>query len=174
MLGYAERDGAAVYNSAVAIGADGAQLANYRKIQLFGTREATLFAPGDEYCLFDLGPHRVGLLICYDVEFAPHVAALAARGAAALLVPTANMHPFSHVPRLTVPSQAANHALAIAYANYCGVEGDLHYCGGSCLVAADGAILAQAGEEEAFLLADLAPHDAGLLSTQARDFRPIG
>ncbi len=108
------------------------------------------------------------------MEFAPHVAALAARGARALLVPTANMHPFTHVPRLTVPAQAVNHALAIAYANYSGHEGDLHYCGGSCLVAADGAILAQAGEEEAFLLADIAGHDEGLLSTQARDFRPIG
>ncbi len=61
VLGYAEREGASVYNSAVAIGADGAPLANYRKIQLYGPREAALFEPGDGYCLFDLGPHRVGL-----------------------------------------------------------------------------------------------------------------
>ncbi len=84
------------------------------------------------------------------------------------------MMPFTHVARLTVPSQAVNHGVAIAYANYCGVEGDLTYCGGSVLVGADGAIHAQAGTAEALLIADLPPPDPALLSTQLDDFRPVG
>lgn len=172
-LGYAERDGTQIFNSAVAIGADGAALGHYRKIQLYGAREAALFTPGTDYCLFDLAGRRAALLICYDIEFAPHVRALAARGVEVILAPTANMLPFTHVARLTVPSQAVNHAVAIAYANYSGAEGDLTYCGGSCIVGADGAVLAQAGPAEAFLLTDIPAPDPALLSTQAADFRTV-
>lgn len=173
-IGFAERDGAAVYNSAIAIGADGARLGLYRKLQLYGPREARLFSPGNEHCLFDLDGRRAALMICYDVEFAPHVAALAARGAEVLLVPTANMLPFAHVPRLTVPAQAVNHAVSIAYANFCGPEGDLTYTGGSVIVGPDGVALAQAGPGPALLVADLLPVDPSRLSTQRADFRPIG
>lgn len=174
-VGYAERDGDRVFNSAIALDAAGAVLARYRKIQLYGPREAALFTPGDRYEVFEFAGRRAALLICYDIEFAGHVAALAARGVELLLVPTANMDPFDHVPRLTVPSQAVNHAVAIVYANYCGTEGDLTYCGGSLVVAADGAVLVRAGRGAAMLVADLGqPPDPAKLSTQARDWRPLG
>lgn len=141
-LGYAERVGADCFNSAVAIDATGAVLGHYRKIQLYGPREAALFRPGDAYTVFDWLGVRTALLICYDIEFAGHVRALASRGVELILCPTANMTPFDHVSRVTVPSQAVNHALAIAYVNYCGSEGALRYCGGSVFVAADGKVLA--------------------------------
>ncbi|MEZ5912691.1 MAG: carbon-nitrogen hydrolase family protein [Paracoccaceae bacterium] len=174
VLGFAERDGERCYNSAVAIGADGRRLAHYRKIQLYGAREARLFSPGADYAVFDHGGRRMALLICYDVEFAPHIRALAEAGVELVLVPTANMDPFMHVPALTVPAQAVNHGLAIAYANYAGTEGDLTYTGGSCLVNADGAVLAQAGRHPALLVADLPAPDAARPSTQQADFRPVG
>ncbi|MFN0116330.1 MAG: nitrilase-related carbon-nitrogen hydrolase [Paracoccaceae bacterium] len=171
--GYAERDGAAAYNSAVCIGARGEVLANYRKLQLFGPREARLFRPGGGYVTFDWAGTRTALMICYDVEFAGHVRALAGQGVKLILCPTANMHPFTHVTRFTVPSQAVNHAVGIAYCNYCGVEGDLHYYGGSVAVAADGHILAEAGGEAEGLVADFGYRpDARLLSSQIADYRP--
>lgn len=173
VVGYAERAGKAVHNSTLAVGADGARLANYRKIQLYGPREKALFAPGGEYALFDLNGRKTALMICYDVEFAAHVAALAALGVELVLVPTANMHPYDHVARLTVPSQAINHGLALAYVNYCGTEGDLDYSGGTCLIGADGAVLATAGPGPALLIADLLAPDPALLSHQAADFRPV-
>ncbi len=172
--GYAERDGDDAYNSAICISATGEVLANYRKVQLFGPREGRLFRPGRDYVVFDWAGHRAALMICYDVEFAGHVRALAERGVTLILCPTANMHPFTHVSRFTVPSQAVNHAVAIAYCNYCDVEGDLHYYGGSLVVAADGHILAEAGGGAEGLVADLsyAP-DRRLLSSQVADYRPI-
>ncbi|MFE3835741.1 nitrilase-related carbon-nitrogen hydrolase [Pseudogemmobacter sonorensis] len=173
VLGYAERAGERIFNSAAAFGPDGALLANYRKIQLFGPRESRLFSAGDSYLTFPLGAERIALLICYDVEFAPHVAALAARGATLLLVPTANMQPFHHVPAHTIPAMAANHGLAIAYANYCGSEGDLTYTGGSVIAGPHGEILAQAGEHPALLVVDLPPRDPARLSTQGTDLRQI-
>ena len=49
---------------------DRAALANYRKTHLFGDLDRAYFAPGDEPVVqADLAGIRVGLLICYDVEF---------------------------------------------------------------------------------------------------------
>lgn len=173
VLGYAEQAGGRLFNAAIAFGPDGATLAQYRKLQLYGPREKALFTPGDTYATFALAGETAALMICYDVEFAPHVAALAARGARLVLCPTANMQPFTHVPDRTVPAMAANHGIAIAYANYCGTEGALAYTGHSLLAGPHGEILARAGEGPALLIADLPPRDAARLSTQGQDLRLV-
>lgn len=172
-IGYAERDGEAVFNSALVLDASGAVAARYRKIQLFGPREAALYQPGGQYVTFDLARTKAGVLICYDVEFAPHVAALVRRGAEVILVPTANMMPFTHVMEATVPAMAANHGLAIVYANYCGTEGDLTYAGRSLIAGPHGEVVARAFEGFSLLVADLPARDPARLSTQQRDFRPL-
>ena len=172
-VGVAEADGGQLFNSAIALGPDGALLSHYRKTQLYGPREKRLYRPGTSHAMFDFEGCRIALLICYDIEFAPLIRDLAGRGAQLILCPTANMQPFTHVAQVTVPSQAVNHEVAIAYANYCGTEGDLTYCGGSVLVGADGAIHARAGLAGALLIADLPDPDPNLLSTQLDDFRPV-
>lgn len=174
VIGYAEHAGEVLHNSALALDAQGREVAHYRKIQLYGPREAALYQPGDAYVTFDLEGVKVGILICYDVEFAPHVSALARQGVEVVLVPTANMMPYTHVMRATVPAMAANHGVAIAYANFCGVEGDLTYAGRSLIAGPHGEVVAQAFETPALLVADLPVRDPGYLSTQARDFRAIG
>jgi predicted amidohydrolase len=173
VMGYAERKGDGLFNSAIALDAAGREVAHHRKLQLYGDREKALYAPGDGYTLFDLAGCRCALLICYDVEFAPHVAALAGRGAEVLLVPTANMEPFVHVVRHTVPAMAASHGVAIAYANFCGEEGALRYTGGSLIAGPHGEIVAQAGGTPALLVADLPEPDPSRLSTQAADLRRL-
>lgn len=170
VLGFAEA-AECLYNSAIAIGADGTILARYRKMQLYGPREMALYHPGRAYCTFDLNGTSTALMICYDVEFAPHVAALAAQGVTLILVPTANMEPFSHVIRHSIAAMAADHGTAIAYANYCGVEGDLTYLGGSLIASRTGDVLAQAGQTPTLLITDLPPTDTARLSTQAADLR---
>lgn len=173
VLGYAEPDGGRLYNATVVFDAMGAQVAHYRKLQLYGPRERSLYTPGDAYTVFDLGGVKAAILICYDIEFAPHVAALAAMGVTLILVPTANMHPFTHVVRHTVPAMAANHGVSIAYANYCGAEGDLTYVGGSQITGPHGETLAMAGDGPALLIADLPARDPARASTQSTDFRKV-
>jgi predicted amidohydrolase len=173
VVGYAERDGDRIYNSAACFGPDGALLLNYRKVQLYGPRETAIYTPGDMLPTFRLNGEISAILICYDVEFAPHVKSLADRGATLILVPTANMAPFTHVPRATVPAMAANHGVTIAYANYCGAEGDLTYIGNSVIAGPHGEILAQAGETPTLLVAELPPRDTTRLSTQSADLRPL-
>ena len=173
VAGYAERHGRDVFNAAAAFDGQGNPIAHFRKIQLYGPREAAIYRPGSAYTTFDLNGTKAAILICYDIEFAPHVAALAAMDVQIILVPTANMAPFTHVAAHTVPAMAANYGVTIAYANYCGVEGDLTYVGGSLIAGPHGEVLAQAGTQPALLIVDLPARDGARLSTQALDFRAI-
>lgn len=174
VTGYAERDGAHVYNSAIALDQTGQEIGHYRKMQLFGPREKSIFARGDAVSTFDLNGIRAAMLICYDVEFAHLTKAVAEQGARLVLVPTANPEPNTHVSRLVVPTHAINHGLTIAYANYCGTEGDIAYCGASVIVAPDAAVLATAGPSPALLVADIDRQpDPALIQTQLADHRPL-
>jgi 5-aminopentanamidase len=173
VVGYAEAAEGAVWNAAICFDAAGREAGNYRKVQLYGAREQSLYRPGAAYVTFDLAGNKAAILICYDVEFAPHIKALADEGVQVLLVPTANMHPFTHVVHHTVPAMAANHGVAIAYANYCGAEGDLTYVGGSQIVGPHGEVLAFAGEGPALLIADIPAVDPARISTQSRDLKRL-
>jgi predicted amidohydrolase len=157
LAGYPERDGEAVYNSAMLIGPDGKRLANARKTHLFGPMEKRLFTPGEELTLATLGDLRIGILICYDVEFPEAVRTLALQGAALVAVPTALMHPFERVAQWLLPVRAFENQVFVAYANRCGREGDIEYCGASCIIAPDGSELARARKAEELLVANLDP-----------------
>ena len=173
-VGWAERDDETVYNAASAFDADGNLLGHYRKVQLFGPMEKASFAFGDAYCLFDLDGVKTALLICYDVEFAPHVRALAERGAKLLLVPTANPAGFEHVSDVFVPARAGESDMTIAYANYCGSEAGLDFGGQSLIAGPDTQVIARAGRSETLLIATLGPvPDAALRSSQLTDFRKV-
>lgn len=176
VTGWAERDGTRIFNSACCFDRTGRKIGHYRKVQLFGPMEKDVYTAGDSYTVFDLGGRRAALLICYDVEFAHHVAELAARGVELLLVPTANPAGFDNVPDLLVPARASENRMTIAYANYCGVEGNLSYGGKSVVVGPDGAPLCKAGRGEVLMVADLGVADAlepAWLSTQAADRRDL-
>jgi len=148
LYGYPERDGDTVYNSALLIGRDGAPLANYRKTHLYGSEEKRLFAPGDSLMLAELDGLKIGILICYDVEFPEAVRALA--GAELIAVPTALIRPFDIVARTLVPARPSENQVYVAYAGMCRSEAGLGYCGLSCIVGPDGQDPARAGTGPAF------------------------
>ncbi len=161
-LGWAERDGDAVYNAATTIGPDGVVLAHYRKIQLYGPMEQASFTRGDALCpAFTLAGLKASMLVCYDIEFPGHAAALARSGVDLVLVPTANPVGFDHVQRVLVPARAHENNAVVAYANLVGPEGDLTFGGLSVIAGPDGQPLATAGARgEALLVVDLAAVDA--------------
>ena len=171
--GWAERDGNAVYNAASIVDRDGQRLLHYRKMQLFGEMERKSFVSGAQAPLVcDFGGKRIGLLICYDIEFPEHARTLARQGCDLLLVPTANPAGFEHVQELLVPARAYENRLTVAYANYAGPDGDIHFGGGSVIAGPDGRPLALAGTAPAALVVDL-PDVRGypetLLSSQLSD-----
>jgi predicted amidohydrolase len=155
LYGYPERSGDRVFNSTRLVHPGRGALANYRKTHLYGGEEKRLFAPGDDLVLADLDGLKVGLLICYDVEFPEAVRALALAGAELIAVPTALIQPFDIAARTLVPARAFENQVYVAYAGLCGREGNLSYCGLSCIVGPDGRDLARAGTEPALLIADI-------------------
>ncbi|MDJ0943199.1 MAG: carbon-nitrogen hydrolase family protein [Kiloniellales bacterium] len=157
LYGYPEAAGKKFYNAALLVDGAGAVRANYRKTHLFGPEEKRIFSPGTELMLVELGSMTLGLLICYDVEFPEAVRALVLAGADLIAVPTALMRPYENVPEQMVPARAFENQVFIAYANRCGQEGELTYCGMSCVIAPDGKPLIQSGRGEAFLVAEVDP-----------------
>lgn len=159
LYGYPERNPAgAPFNSVQLIDRHGERRANYRKTHLYGDLDRSQFSPSDEpSALFELDGWKIGLLICFDVEFPEAVRSLALAGADLVLVPTANMRPYEFVAEVVVPCRAYENQVFLAYANFQGPEGELDYCGLSCVVAPDGQILARARDPEQLLIADLEP-----------------
>ncbi|MGN6721631.1 MAG: carbon-nitrogen hydrolase family protein [Marmoricola sp.] len=156
IYGYPEREGDALYNTAAVLGADGTEIARYRKTHLFGDFETKHFTPADDLVVqFDLNGIRCGVVVCYDVEFPEVVRAHAGAGTQLLLVPTALMLPFDFVADSVVPVRAWENELCLVYADRCGTEGDLTYVGRSCVIGSDGTELARAGRGEELLIADI-------------------
>ncbi|NUK23864.1 carbon-nitrogen hydrolase family protein [Streptomyces lunaelactis] len=172
----AAEDRGRIFNSAQLIGPDGDRLANYRKTHLFGCFEQQWFTPGEQPVVqAELGGIRIGMLICYDVEFPENVRAHALAGTDLLLVPTAQMHPFQFVAESVVPVRAFESQMYIAYVNRTGPEGEFEFVGLSCLASPDGATRARAGRGEELVIGEV---DPGLLSASReanpylRDRRP--
>ncbi|MBT2542974.1 carbon-nitrogen hydrolase family protein [Streptomyces sp. ISL-44] len=158
LYGYPERAGGAVFNAAQLISPDGVPLANYRKTHLFGCFEQDAFTPGDTPVVqADLGGLRVGIMICYDVEFPENVRAHALAGTDLLLVPTAQMHPFQFVAEQLVPVRAFENQMYIAYVNRTGPEGEFEFVGLSCLASPDGVTRTRAGRGEELVFGEADP-----------------
>jgi len=84
--GIYEREGGAVYNTAVLIDRGGNLIGRYRKVHL-PRSEMEQLTPGNEYPVFRTDFGTVGLMICYDVFFAEPARALALQGAEIVLLP---------------------------------------------------------------------------------------
>ena len=175
LYGYPERDGDHVYNSAILIDRKGTNLANYRKTHLYGPEENRLFQKGDGFVITELEGVKVGVLICYDVEFPEAVRTLALAGATLVAVPTAIMQPFCSTCQLLVPARAYENQIFVAYANRSGKEGNLTYCGLSCIVGPDGKDRARAGVDDEMLVAEIDMSDIDIsreVNPYLTDLRP--
>lgn len=176
VVGLPERESRRLYDTAVVVAPSGRVIARHRKVHLFGELDRDRFAPGDRLVTqFEYAGHTFGLAVCYDVEFPELVRAHADSGTDVLMVPTGLMQPYTVVSRILVPARAYENQLFIVYANRCGAENGLEYCGDSVIVGPDGADLARAGTAEELLLADLdaaALADGRRRNTHLADRRP--
>ncbi len=87
VAGVLEREGNAVYNTAVLIDRAGRVAGKYRKVYLPREEYEGGVTPGDDYPVFETDFGRVGLMICWDVQYADPARALALRGAELVLMP---------------------------------------------------------------------------------------
>jgi predicted amidohydrolase len=85
--GMYEREGTAIYNTAVLIDRAGNVEGKYRKVYLPREEVEAGLTPGSDYPVFRTDFGTVGLMICYDVFFADPARALATKGAELILMP---------------------------------------------------------------------------------------
>lgn len=94
--GFCERDGDAVFNTAVLVGGEGVVL-HYRKLQLF-REEKYAFTPGNRGLpVAETRLGRIGMCLCYDLRFPEIARILALKGAELICVPTAWVAGFDRV-----------------------------------------------------------------------------
>src|SRR5262252_189324 len=135
-----------VYNSAAVVAGDEI-LAVYRKAHLWDA-EKLVFTPGDgPPPVVGLPFGRVGLMICYDLEF-PEWVRLAALGGADVITAPVNW-PATDVPTgerpsdvVRVQAEASMNRVFIAVADRCRAERGVSWVGGTVIVSPDGYPLA--------------------------------
>ena len=129
-------------------------MAVYRKIHLWD-EEKRWFAPGtDAPAVVATSVGRLGVLICYDLEFPEMVRSLAIRGVEVIAVPT--NWPLSPRPAGERPPEIT-HAMSaarisrvfVACCGRVGTERGVEWTGGSCVVDVDGWVLAERAERDA-------------------------
>ena len=150
-----------LYNSAAVVDASGVR-AVYRKVHLWD-REPEAFTPGHEPPLvLDTPQGRIGVMVCYDLEFPEWVRMAALQGAELLCVPTnwpRDPRPAGERPMevLRAMASAATNRMAVATCDRCGTERGVEWVAGTSIAGPDGWLLAAppADPEPALILADV-------------------
>ncbi len=135
-----------VFNSLALVDSSGV-LAVYRKIHLWD-REVLWFTPGEEPApVVDTRHGRIGLGICYDIEFPELTRGLALQGAELLAFPTNWPHEDSPARGLPILAELASvtaylNKVFVAACDRCGSERGAEFEGGSAIAGPDGELLA--------------------------------
>ncbi|MFQ3592847.1 MAG: carbon-nitrogen hydrolase family protein [Gemmataceae bacterium] len=157
VIGFLERDGERLYNSAALVGPSGVE-AVYRKVHLPHIGLDRFVTPGDRpFAVQEVQGVRIGMHICYDGSFPEAPRVLMLLGADLLLLPTNWPMSAKMVVPLCLARAVENHVYYAAI-NRIGSEGGYSFIGQSQILAPTGEVLAQAGgTEETILYATIDP-----------------
>ena len=147
--GFAEQgDDGLVYNSAAVVDGSGV-LAIYRKDHLWD-KEKLIFTPGSAIPpVIETSIGRLGILICYDLEFPEMTRSLALRGAEVIVVPTnwpRDQHPGGErVPEVTIAMAAAHiNQVGVVCCDRSGLERGQAWNEAGCVIDKEGWVIATA------------------------------
>jgi predicted amidohydrolase len=160
--GFCEQGGdGRLYNSAAIVDETGV-VGVHRKTHLWD-REKLFFQPGPEAPrVFDTPAGRIGVLICYELEFPELTRLLALAGAELIVVPTnwplVDRPPGEHPPEVLIGMAAARvNRVFVACCDRTGTERGQEWTAGTTLIDESGWVIAtQTGEGAAAAELDLA------------------
>jgi predicted amidohydrolase len=155
--GFAEREGKTLYNSAYVVGPTRSWV--YRKIHLWNM-ENDIFDTGRQALIFKFRGHRVGVIVCYDLQFPELASYYANQGVELLLVPMSwaeepiaigsELQIYNHMAVAT----AFSHGIYVGVCNRIGEERGAKFPGQSSLTDPFGRIQ-HLGDGDGTLLAPL-------------------
>lgn len=153
---FVERREGNLYNTSVLFGPDGAVVAEYSKIHLFGygSREPEVLTPGTSPTVVDTELGRVGLAVCYDLRFPELFREMTDRGAELVLVASAWPHPRVEAWNILAAARAIENQVFLVAAN--GVGPTLSgpsLCGHSVIHDPWGVPMARAGDQPTVITA---------------------
>ncbi|WP_172253697.1 carbon-nitrogen family hydrolase [Saccharibacillus deserti] len=152
----AQRTPAGVFNTLLVYDREGLAAAEYRKAHLFKLMDEHLYLQaGEQKGLFELGGVRGAGVICYDIRFPEWIRVHAASGADILFV--AAEWPLSRLAhwRALLIARAIENQCWVVACNRSGSDPSNVFAGHSMIVGPWGEVVAEAGEEDGFLTAEL-------------------
>lgn len=166
------REGKRLANTSLVYGPDGARVAVYRKIHRFGfgAGEPRLMEAGEELVGLTLPTgHRAGLSTCYDLRFPELYRQYGDRDVELSLIPAA--WPMARVEhwRVLLRARAIENQTFVLACNTAGTHAETEMGGHSAVIDPNGVVLAEAGEGEEVLRAEIDPS----LVAQQRESFPV-
>lgn len=166
-FGFGEEENGKYYNTTLLIDKNGEIALHYRKTHSW-VSDVGVFTPGDSLPTCVWNGVRVGILICFDIEFPETARALAMSGADLLIVTDGNMDPYGPVHERAIMARAMENQIFAVMCNRCGTgAGGMTFPGESALVDPFGNMIAVAGKEETLLKARI---DWTLLEESRKDY----
>jgi predicted amidohydrolase len=142
VVGFCELDGEEIRNSALVLGAAGV-LGVYRKVHLWDEEQSVFVAGRETQPVVETPLGRLGVLVCYDLEFPEVPRGLALRGADLLVVPTnwplVDRPADERAPEVVQAMAAARaSAIPIVCCDRSGTEDGKAWTEGTTIIPADG------------------------------------
>lgn len=152
LVGLVEKSGEKLFNSVYLFGPDGV-LGKYQKVHLpvMGVDRFVQKGSGP-FALFEIHGVKVGVLICYDLNFPEAARTLALQGAELIVLATGWPQGCSFLADKMLPCRAFENRLYLLAANQVGSAGPFTFIGKSTFCAPNGKILAQATREESMII----------------------
>lgn len=160
----AVKDNKEIRNTSYLLGPSGEILLEYSKSHLFdvkfdglNVRESVIFTPGNEVEVASTLIGTIGILICYDIRFPEMARTCTLKGAEIIIVPAA----FNTISgpahwHVLMRARAIENQIFLLAASQARVESSEYEAyGHSLIVDPWGTILAEAGEDEEIIYADL-------------------
>ncbi len=143
-------------NQSLTFDPEGKEIARYTKIHPFTLgAEAVHYSAGEKPVVFSCGEFQVAPFICYDLRF-PEIFRNAVQRGAQLYTVIASW-PQTRIEHwiALLRARAIENQAYVVGVNRCGVDPKLTYNGRSLIIAPGGEILAEAGNGECLISADL-------------------
>ena len=167
-----EKQGQHLYNTSIFIDLQGEIVARYRKIHLFGYQsdETQILTPGQDVVVTETPWGVCGFSTCYDLRFPELFRRMVDQGAKFFLIASAWPQVRLEAWKLFNRARAHENLAFLISCNAAGSNDGKQYAGHSMIVDPLGEIVAQGGEQEELVSAEI---DPGLVDSVRQDFSAL-